>query len=250
MRRVLADRRIRIYECGRRDVATGIIDRRPGHAGLPRRIEPQAAGVGAPMRALVLHVRRQRVLAQQRQRRRHRLDQRHADSRPPGQGLDHRRDNPPAAHPPGHDAPESDHLAHDVRGAPEHDVDVRPRRSIHVGFQPRNAGRPPPSAAARPSSSRSSGRGWSSAWAASTTRASRTSRTSARGVRDRCVGRVQRLGIDCRRVDRLDPPQKQQRGEGGGNHHRSADPVRGADARDQRVLRRIEHVGGDLRGGG
>ena len=28
VRRVLADRRIRIYECGRRDVATGIIDRR------------------------------------------------------------------------------------------------------------------------------------------------------------------------------------------------------------------------------
>ena len=115
---------------------------------------------------------------------------------------------------------------------------------IHVGFQPRNAGLTTAvggsaQAILKPKQ-----------WTRLVKRLGRIDNprlkgraTSARGVRDRCVGRVQRLGIDCRRVDRLDPPQKQQRGEGGGNHHRSADPVRGADARDQRVLRRIEHVG-------
>ena len=117
--RVLANPRIEIYSCGRRDIEAGV-DRPPRarDARVPRRQRPEADGHLAALRPRLLHRERQRLRALRRQRRRHREDQRHPDPRPPGRGLDHRHHDPPAADAAGHDEAPPDHQPHDLRRAP------------------------------------------------------------------------------------------------------------------------------------
>ena len=104
-RRVLANQDIDIYACGRDDIRSGQVDRRVlatleflAASGLRPTVTSLKCGhgfytasgnVSAPLLG---------------QRGRHRDDQRHADPRPPGQGLDHRDDRPQAADAPGRDA--------------------------------------------------------------------------------------------------------------------------------------------------
>ena len=84
---------------------------RARHAGVPRRLGPEADGHLAAVRPRLLHRQRQRLRALLRQRRRHRRRQRHPDHRPPGRGLDHRDDDPAPADAAGHDEAAPDHLA-------------------------------------------------------------------------------------------------------------------------------------------
>ena len=129
-RHVLRNPHIDIYECGRHDVATGQVDRRVlatleflAASGLKPTVSSIRCGHG------VLHRRRQRVRALERQRGRHRRDQRHHDHpRDAGRGLDHRPHDPAPAHAPGHDEAAPDHLADDVRGHGQHVRHGRPRR--------------------------------------------------------------------------------------------------------------------------
>ena len=102
---------------------------RPRDARVPRRQRPEADGGEPALRPRLLHEERQRLRAQLRVGRRHRRDQRHADPRPPGRGLDHRHRRAPPADAAGHDEGAPDHHAHAVRGHGQHVRDGRPRRS-------------------------------------------------------------------------------------------------------------------------
>ena len=64
---------------------------RAGDARVPRAKRHEADGHEPALRPRLLHEERQRLRAQLRLGRRHRRDQRHADPRPPGRGLDHRQ---------------------------------------------------------------------------------------------------------------------------------------------------------------
>ena len=76
---------------------------RARHARVPRRLRLQADGDLAQVRPLADDRLGQRVRALDRQRGRHRRDQRDPDHRPPGRRLDHRADDPAAADAAGHD---------------------------------------------------------------------------------------------------------------------------------------------------
>ncbi len=97
-RRVLADRRIELYGCGRDDVRAGAIDRRvlatleylASSGPEADRLEPQ-------VRPRQLDRLRQRLRAHDRHRGRHRRHQRHQHLRPPGPGLDRRHHDPAPA---------------------------------------------------------------------------------------------------------------------------------------------------------
>ena len=126
-KRVLADERIDIYPCGRRDVAHGS-DRPAGarHARVPGRVRSEADRHLAQVWPRLLHRVRQRVAPLVRARGRHRTGQRRASTRPPGAGRRHRPDRAPADVAPGHDAPRPDHLP--ARPGREHARDGRSRR--------------------------------------------------------------------------------------------------------------------------
>ena len=140
-RRVLADPRIEVYECGRTDIRAGRIDRRVlatmlylAASGLkPDDLLPRVR----PRRA---HHIRQRVRAQHGHRDGHRGDQRHHHHpRHTGPWLDRGTGGPAAADPAGGDEAPPDHLADDVRrrdntfAMGDHDD------HIHVGWQPETA---------------------------------------------------------------------------------------------------------------
>ena len=128
--RVLADPRIEIYGCGRADIRSGQIDRRV----LATMLYLAASGLKPTVTSLkcghgYLTTLRQRVRAHHRHGDGHRRDQRHHHHpRHPGPRLDHRRDDPGAAHAAGHDEAPPDHLADDVRRRRQHAGDGRPRR--------------------------------------------------------------------------------------------------------------------------
>ena len=83
--RVLTDPRIEIYDCGRRDIKAGDIDRRV-LATLEFLVgqRPEADGHRPALRPQLPDHLGQRLRALVGQRRRHRRDQRHPDPRPPG----------------------------------------------------------------------------------------------------------------------------------------------------------------------
>ena len=127
--RVLTDPRIEIYDCGRRDIQAGDIDRRVlatleflAASGLKPTVTSLHCGHG------YLTDLGQRLRALVGQRRRHRRDQRHPDPRPPGPGLDHRHHDPPPADPAGHDEAPPDHQPDDLRRRRQHARAARPRR--------------------------------------------------------------------------------------------------------------------------
>ena len=129
-RRVLADPRIEIYDCGQTDIRSGRIDRRV----LATMLYLAASGLApddlvARVRPRHPHRIRQRVRAQHGHRDGHRGDQRHHHHPGhPGPRLDHGTDDPAAAGPAGSDEAPSDHLADDVRRCRQHAGDGRPRR--------------------------------------------------------------------------------------------------------------------------
>ena len=127
--RVLTDPAIDIYDCGRRDIQAGGIDRRVlATLEFLVRQRPEADGQRAALRPQLPDHLGQRVRALLGQRRRHRGDQRDPDPRPPGPGLDHRHHHPPAAHAAGHDEAPPDHLADDLRRGRQHALAARPQR--------------------------------------------------------------------------------------------------------------------------
>ena len=78
-RRVLADKGLEIYECGREDIASGKIDRRVLAVLEYLRTKGFTADDHRPgVRPRLPHQLRQRLRAQQRRRRRHRRDRRRA----------------------------------------------------------------------------------------------------------------------------------------------------------------------------
>ena len=133
--RVVNNPRIEIYECGRRDVQAGQVDRRVlatleflaasgfkptvtslrcGHGYLTAsgNVSEHSSGNAVDIAAVNgIPI-----------------------ARPPGQGLDHRPHGPAPADAPGHDEAAPDHLADDLRRRRQHVRDERPRDHIHVGF--------------------------------------------------------------------------------------------------------------------
>ena len=144
--RVLANPRIELYSCGRRDIEAGVIDRRVlatleflASSGLEPTVTSLRCGHGPTRRAAT-----SRTLVGQR--RRHREDQRRPDHRQPGRRLDHRPHRPPPAHPPGDAEARADHHAHELRGRGQHARARRPRRPhpprLPPAVRPHDEGRP------------------------------------------------------------------------------------------------------------
>ena len=118
---VLNDPRIEIYDCGRRDVLSGQVDRRVlATLKFLTSSRPQAHRQLAEVRPQLLQQGGDGVRALLGQRGRHRRRQRHPDHRPPGHRLDHRHHHPPAAHPAGLDEAPPDHQPHDLQGRRQH----------------------------------------------------------------------------------------------------------------------------------
>ena len=135
-RRVLADPRLSIYECGRNDIRTGQIDERIlaameyladngfrltitslkcGHSFLTTSGNVSEHSTGDAMDIAA--------------------GQRHPDHGQPGPGLDHRGGDQDPAAAPGHDGAAPDHLAHDLGGPTFAMADHADH--IHVGYYPR-----------------------------------------------------------------------------------------------------------------
>ena len=138
-RRVLADKGLDIYQCGREDIASGKIDRRVLAVLEYLRVEGLPPhGHGAGVRPRLPHHLRQRLRAQQRRRRRHRRDRRRAGARPPGPGHADRRADPRRAAAAGDDAPPPGDLAREPArptsfALADHDDHV------HIGYRPAGA---------------------------------------------------------------------------------------------------------------
>ena len=127
--RVLTDPAIDIYDCGRRDIKAGDIDRRVlatleflsasglkptvtalhcGHSYLTSSGNVSEHSSGSAVD--IAKINGIPILGHQ------------------GAGLDHRHHDPPAAHPAGHDEAPPDHLADDLRRGRQHALAARPRR--------------------------------------------------------------------------------------------------------------------------
>ncbi len=127
--RVLNDPRVSIYACGRRDIQSGVIDRRVlavieflSTSGLDPTVSGLDCGhtlngssgvdaAGATGESLDISA-----------------DQQHPDQGAPGLRLDHRRDHPAAADPPGRDEAERDRLADELQGSGQHRLPARPHQ--------------------------------------------------------------------------------------------------------------------------
>ena len=127
--RVLTDPAIDIYDCGRRDIKAGDIDRRVlatleflsasglkptvtalhcGHSYLTSSGNVSEHSSGSAVD--IAKINGIPILGHQ------------------GAGLDHRHHDPPPAHPAGHDEAPPDHLADDLRRRRQHALAARPRR--------------------------------------------------------------------------------------------------------------------------
>ena len=134
-KRVLADERIDVYECGREDIRAGLIDRRVlADTRLPGRVRARAHGHLIALRPRLLHEVGQRLPAQLRQRRRHRADQRHPGDGSSGARRHHRPGGAPAAQLQGALAPTQIISLFDIGGTTLSMADHADH--IHVGFQP------------------------------------------------------------------------------------------------------------------
>ena len=112
-RRVLANPRIDLYECGRSDIRSGSGGPPgPRHARVPRGLRPAPDRHVTQVRSRLLHRRRKRLPPLVRERGRHREGQRHPDSRAPGRRIDHGVHDQEAAPASGCRPARPDHLAH------------------------------------------------------------------------------------------------------------------------------------------
>ena len=140
-RRVLADERIEVYECGRDDIRSGQVDRRVlatlaylAESGMRPSVTSLKCGHG------YFTSLGQRLPPLLGQRGRHLQGQRHPDPGPPGGGGHHRADGAAAHAASGHDGARADHLAlRDRRFDLRHGRPPRPhsrRVPAHVRRQP------------------------------------------------------------------------------------------------------------------
>ena len=150
VRRTLADPRLEIYSCGREDIQTGQIDRRVlalleylTERGYRLTLTSLKCGHSVYTTSVGISP------ALDRQRRRHRPDQRPPGARQPGPGLDHRgaRQGRPVA--PGHDDAGPGDLADEPRRPELRDGGPRRPRARRVPAAVRRPARRPRSSSSR-----------------------------------------------------------------------------------------------------